>query len=97
MIVLTNTAGDDAYDTINNLLMRLRADDRIVIGDDKQLSMSVGIAEAIGDISVDDIVIRADQALYQAKAQGRDKAVLHKPDVSTDAGATNEQNRSTGT
>ena len=97
MIVLTNTAGDDAYDTINNLLMRLRADDRIVIGDDKQLSMSVGIAEATGDISVDDIVIRADQALYLAKAQGRDKAVLHKPDVSTDAGATNEQNRSTGT
>ncbi len=97
MIVLTNTAGHDAHDTINNLLLRLRTEDRIVIGDDKHLSMSVGIAEAVDDISVDDIVIRADQALYQAKSQGRDRAVLHQSDSSPEGHLTGEQKRQTGT
>ena len=37
--------------------------------------MSVGVAEAMGETSVDEIVIRADQALYRAKEEGRNKIV----------------------
>lgn len=80
LVVLTNTAGNDAVVTMNNLLTRLRSEHRIEINEDKQLSMSVGVAEAMGETSVDEIVIRADQALYRAKEEGRDRVVIHGTD-----------------
>lgn len=77
LVVLTNTGGKSARNTINTLLTRLRTDKRIETGKGMYLSMSVGIAEAGDNISVDELVIRADKALYDAKSAGRDRSVLH--------------------
>jgi diguanylate cyclase (GGDEF)-like protein len=42
-----------------------------------QLTVSIGVASAApGDASVEAVMQRADQALYQAKAQGRNQVVL---------------------
>lgn len=80
LIILTNTNGADAAATIEILLNKLRTDKQIKASDKHLLSMSVGIAEAMGEISVDELIIRADQALYRAKSEGRDRAVLHQPE-----------------
>ncbi|MGQ7848443.1 GGDEF domain-containing protein [Granulosicoccus sp. 3-233] len=81
MIVLTNTAGNNAFDTMTSLLTRLRSESRIAISDRQQLSMSIGVAEAMDGASIDEVVVRADQALYRAKAEGRDRVVLHHADT----------------
>ncbi len=52
-----------------------------VDGRDLVLTMSVGIAVADPDVGPGDLVRRADLAMYEAKAQGRDRAVHYRPDM----------------
>lgn len=73
--MLTHTEGDVAESTMNLMLDRLRSVSKIVIDGERLLSASIGVAEARGDGEVDDTVVLADNALYQAKADGRDKVV----------------------
>ena len=40
------------------------------------VTVSIGIAQASADEGIDDLVRRADEALYQAKASGRNRVVL---------------------
>lgn len=75
LVVLTHTEGDVAESTMNLMLDRLRSVSKIVIDGERLLSASIGVAEARGDGEVDDTVVLADNALYQAKADGRDKVV----------------------
>lgn len=42
-----------------------------------QITVSVGVTEFQGDDTPDTAFVRADQAMYQAKAQGRNRAVLN--------------------
>lgn len=78
LVVLTNTNGNNAKDAVELLLDKLRIQHPITAGEGHQLSMSVGIAQATDNDSVDELIARADRALYQAKSQGRDRAVLNK-------------------
>lgn len=40
-------------------------------------TVSAGVAELVADESLDDVLRRADAALYQAKNSGRDRALVH--------------------
>lgn len=75
LIVLTHTEGVAAESTMNNILEKLRTVGKIVIEGDRLLSASIGIAEARGDVEVDETIVLADKALYRAKADGRDRVV----------------------
>jgi diguanylate cyclase (GGDEF)-like protein len=48
------------------------------------VTASIGIAEVLGVEGLDDAILRADQALYEAKASGRDRVVLAPPLTGTD-------------
>lgn len=43
---------------------------------DVRITASLGVAEYCGDCSLDDLVIRADSAMYQAKVEGRNRVCL---------------------
>ncbi|GHU79930.1 hypothetical protein FACS1894191_3900 [Clostridia bacterium] len=40
------------------------------------VTCSIGVTEAVGDISIDDILKKADQAMYQAKGSGRNRVCV---------------------
>lgn len=46
---------------------------RVLLPDDRQVTVSIGLAEYLADDSLETIFKRADQALYQAKREGRDR------------------------
>lgn len=75
LVILTHTEGVAAESTMNHLLEKLRTIEKITTGDGRLLSASIGIAEAGGDGEVDATILLADKALYQAKAEGRDRVV----------------------
>lgn len=62
------------------VIERLRIDlmnSRIPIGDGRELSItaSFGLVQADHDTPIDDMIIRADKALYQAKHAGRNRVI----------------------
>jgi len=72
-LLLPDTSADDAVAAVERIRRDLRhltdADERI-----RTVSISVGIASATADTdSRDDIIRLADAALYEAKAEGRDR------------------------
>lgn len=44
----------------------------------KSLTISVGVASAVGEITADALIQRADDALYRAKESGRNRVILSK-------------------
>lgn len=46
------------------------------VGDDFRVTVSIGIAEHLAEEIADDTICRADAALYQAKAGGRNRVVI---------------------
>lgn len=66
---------NDAYDVFERL--RLEVDNHAIQLDDQQLkvSISIGVTIELGD-SFEDMIIRADRALYQAKSEGRNRVVI---------------------
>ncbi len=56
--------------------LRSRVEDTVVIHDDEEIfiTVSIGVSESqTGDQSVDDIYIRSDSAMYNAKKNGRNR------------------------
>ena len=43
------------------------------------VSVSLGLAEYRGEASPEELVRRADRAMYQAKARGKDRVVIDRP------------------
>jgi len=81
--LLPDTGPVQAADVAARLLDKVRAAE--VLTDDGaavRVTVSIGIAEiSDGDEDIDDVVKRADAALYDAKSQGRDRyAVASSPD-----------------
>jgi diguanylate cyclase (GGDEF)-like protein len=68
-----------AFDVAERLRARVHNHDFAVAGDDVLLTISLGIATLLpGDRSVEDILARADEALYAAKLGGRNRSVCYR-------------------
>ena len=61
-------------------LCRLVKQSPLAGGKVRGLTLSAGVASTSGDLPSDQLFQRADQALYQAKDQGRDRVVLWQAD-----------------
>jgi diguanylate cyclase (GGDEF)-like protein/PAS domain S-box-containing protein len=66
-------------------------DDPIVV-DGRKLSIraSVGLATAVGAVAAEELLHCADIAMYAAKAQGKNRIVVWRPDIETDVLAEQE-------
>ncbi|MEO7793330.1 MAG: diguanylate cyclase [Thermoanaerobaculia bacterium] len=67
----TNLAG--AVEAAEKVRQRLGEVPLIVKGEELRLSLSIGVAEANRDEPVTEVIRRADEALYRAKQDGRDR------------------------
>jgi diguanylate cyclase len=68
--------GEEAVDLGLKLCAILKESRFRLDGKDFKITMSVGVAEALPKDTPEKLLKRADSALYQAKQQGRDRAVL---------------------
>ncbi|WP_100656058.1 GGDEF domain-containing protein [Alteromonas flava] len=79
-VVLPNTSAEQALQIAETLRCAvLRSDiehNSTVVNDKHQLSISIGVAVYNKGEEPNELISRADKALYRAKAMGRDKAVL---------------------
>lgn len=76
VILLPHTTGHEAHQIAERLRARVAERVSTVVGTDERVTLSAGIASCGPDASgLDDLVIAADAAVYQAKAQGRNRVV----------------------
>ena len=73
-VILTDTTMEVALRLVERFLERVNAIDMPEFDSTFSVSCSAGIAEIHASDSVDDVVRRADRALYEAKAAGRNVA-----------------------
>lgn len=73
MIILPNTNINEAYECIKKVQESLKT---IHVGQVSEIKCSFGIASTDGKISFSELILKADKALYEAKATGKDKIVL---------------------
>lgn len=59
---------------------RLRANIEQAKWDHRQVTVSIGVSTGIGVRDSQSLIKQADQALYQAKAAGRNRVLPHRPD-----------------
>lgn len=72
LFILKNTAIDEAGEVAERVRTRVN-NDLVQCGDASiTVTLSLGVAQARDDDTVDDVIERADAALYVAKAAGRD-------------------------
>ncbi len=80
LIVLPNTTLTDADRFAVRLMEKVRAIDIKANAEKIQVTVSCGVAEQLDqDVNLDDLIRRADQALYTAKHEGRDRVSSHFP------------------
>jgi diguanylate cyclase (GGDEF)-like protein len=75
LLILPDTAKDQAVRTLDRLRSIISEVDWTAISGGLNLTMSAGICTVRQTDSVDDILIRADAALYRAKDAGRNRVV----------------------
>lgn len=75
LVMLPNTRLEPARQAIERALAAVRALDMPLNGTWARPTFSAGVIEMTGNESLDDLVARADKALYQAKHAGRDRVV----------------------
>ena len=73
-VLLPETSVNDAMGVASRIVARL--EDRQVAPRVKRISLSFGVVQLKADEVVNDALRRADQALYEAKRQGRSRAVV---------------------
>ncbi|MGI9428542.1 MAG: GGDEF domain-containing protein, partial [Bythopirellula sp.] len=66
-----------AATTIDRLRTRIAAKRILVEDTEVSIQVSIGVAEATNDDTVDSLISRADQALYAAKRAGRNQSFQH--------------------
>ncbi len=77
-LLLPRTAADDAMLVAERIVARVQR--RAEQHDVPRLSLSFGVVQLRGGETVDDALRRADQALYEAKRQGRGRVVMAEGD-----------------
>jgi len=76
VIVLPNTSFENAKIVANKISSTIKTYNKLNIDNDLFFTISVGMAKYEKyDNEIDDIIIRADKALYQAKNSGKNKIV----------------------
>ena len=83
LIVLPQTPLDGARIKAERVLARVASLKFPLIGDDFQVTVSIGVAEYHNDETTDDTLQRADKALYEAKDAGRNVVRVATRDVPT--------------
>lgn len=71
LLVLPCIGGVEATEAVDRLRAIIADLDWSAISDELQVSVSAGVTQALPNEAVEDIVARADAALYRAKAAGR--------------------------
>jgi len=82
LICLKDTSLDEGFRVIERLRTDLQGTP-VALPDGREIivTASFGLAEATLDTAVDDIVVHADRALYQAKNAGRNRVVRYGMDM----------------
>jgi diguanylate cyclase (GGDEF)-like protein len=75
LLVMPDTAIDQALQTLDRLRLIIAELDWAAISGNMHLTMSAGVCAVRQDASADDILARADGALYRAKDAGRNGVV----------------------
>jgi diguanylate cyclase (GGDEF)-like protein len=76
MVLLPDTRGVGALRVAERLCRNVYALHHLGLPADVRVSVSIGVAEYHPDYSLNDMIKRADDALYEAKNSGRNRAVL---------------------
>ncbi|HPS56249.1 MAG TPA: diguanylate cyclase [Sedimentisphaerales bacterium] len=79
MLIMPETNAKDAMRLVERVRRQAKT---ISVTPEKNISISCGLTQWSGmqSDSLDNILQRADSALYEAKANGRDKVVMHQPE-----------------
>lgn len=83
-IILPDTKTDIAYQVINDIRAQFAAIAHVHDDVEFNVTISAGIACVISHTSVDSLLRTADEALYQAKHEGRNRVVVWQPADHTD-------------
>lgn len=76
VMLLPNTRAAQALEMAENIRMMIQSCGFNSNGEDIELTLSCGISEFFDNDQHDDVFVRADQALYQAKQSGRNRCVV---------------------
>lgn len=83
IIVLPETNAEQAANLAERLRTQVTEDVVRELGEGKAFSLSLGVSELLTtDTDVQQVLHRVDQALYQAKANGRNCVLLYREDNS---------------
>lgn len=87
LICLKETSLDEGFHVIDRLRVDLQASP-VALPDGREIAVtaSFGLVQAELDTPVDDIVVQADRALYQAKNTGRNRVVRYGLDMPVKVG-----------
>lgn len=89
IILLPNVNKEKAINIAERV--RVNVAEAKILGDKRNITISIGIAmSAYESLNSEEIVGRADQALYKAKREGKNRCVLWKDDCGTSNNASNE-------
>jgi diguanylate cyclase (GGDEF)-like protein len=81
LMVLPQTPLEGARIKAERVLARVASLKFPKIGDDFQITVSIGVAEYHNDETTDDTLQRADKALYEAKDAGRNQVRLSRREL----------------
>ncbi len=73
LVLLPHSSPAEAMNTANRLRLEINAEPMPIVG---QISASFGLTEVRRDDSLSSLLQRADDALYRAKAEGRNRVVM---------------------
>lgn len=89
VILFPGTTGEEAAAVVEDMLMRIReAPVASLEGESYSITFSAGVAQWTTEWSTDQWIRLADEAMYRAKQQGRNQAVLsdgYEPDLAESA------------
>lgn len=83
LLILSHTAGEDAYQVLDTLRSKMAGLSKLVGIPQVKVTISIGIAQYEQDDSLENFMLLADTALYQAKNNGRDQVVVCDRNITT--------------